>query len=93
VAQLAPILSQHLPADLLLIRHFDVPHGCLEDSRYRPMALRSVRDQRRDKRDVARDQPLLASLDESASRLEALNSAWARRREPPRAGGRCATAA
>jgi RNA polymerase sigma-70 factor (ECF subfamily) len=30
-----------------------------------------VRDQRRDKRDVARDQPLQATLDESASRLEA----------------------
>ena len=29
-----------------------------------------VRDQRRDKRDVARDQPLLAALDASASRLE-----------------------
>ena len=30
-----------------------------------------VRDLRRDKRDVAREQPLQASLDESASRLEA----------------------
>jgi RNA polymerase sigma-70 factor (ECF subfamily) len=29
-----------------------------------------VRDERRDKRDVARDQPLLAALDQSASRLE-----------------------
>jgi RNA polymerase sigma-70 factor (ECF subfamily) len=30
-----------------------------------------VRDERRDKRDVTRDQPLQAALDESASRLEA----------------------
>jgi RNA polymerase sigma-70 factor (ECF subfamily) len=30
-----------------------------------------VRDQRRGKRDAARDQPLLAALDQSASRLEA----------------------
>jgi len=30
-----------------------------------------VRDERRDKRDVARDRPLQAALDESASRLEA----------------------
>ena len=30
VARLAPILAHHIPADVLLIRHFDVQHCCIE---------------------------------------------------------------
>jgi transcriptional regulator with GAF, ATPase, and Fis domain len=30
VARLAPLLAEHIPADLLLIRHFDMQHSCLE---------------------------------------------------------------
>jgi transcriptional regulator with GAF, ATPase, and Fis domain len=30
VGRLAPILARHLPADFLLVRHFDISHSCLE---------------------------------------------------------------
>lgn len=44
VARLAPILADYLPADFLLVRHFDVQRSCLETvatglCRARPVAL------------------------------------------------------
>src|SRR5262245_41304593 len=76
----ARVVASDVVQQVLLEAHRDAAHFCGRSVGEQAAWLRQilarnlanvVRDQRRAKRDVARDQPLQAALDESASRLEA----------------------